>query len=78
MTAITLTNKSDREMVVVIEPSADEYRFSPGDIMKIGPPLYLDERQVVDLQLGVEIIIIFAPEEAEVTRNGVSIGPEIL
>ena len=70
MNALTLTNRTGRRLALVVEPAADEYAFEPGDTLELRPPLYLDRRQIIDIQIASDHVVVFVPEEVDITRDG--------
>jgi len=70
MNGLTFTNQTDRRLTFIIEPIADEYAFEPGDKIELRPPLYLDRRQIIDVEITGDHVVVYVPEEVDITRDG--------
>ena len=76
MNSITFTNRTERKLTLIVEPVADEYIVHPGDRIEMRPPLYLDHREVVDIQIAPDAVVVFVPEDVAITRNGEPVDRE--
>jgi hypothetical protein len=75
MNGLSITNTSDLPMLLIIEPIAEEYTLDPGERIDIGPPFFLDYRKIVDVQVGAGEIVLFLPEEANLSKDGKLVRP---
>lgn len=76
MNGISFANSTGRNLFLVIEPIGEEYEFLDGDRVEIDGPLYIDDRNVVDVVFDKEVVTVFVQEDARVRRNGKVISPE--
>jgi hypothetical protein len=70
MNGITFRNRTGRKLTLIIEPIAEEYLVEAGDTVELRPPLYLDHRKIIDIELVDDLIIVYADEDVSITRNG--------
>jgi len=70
MKGINLKNSTGRKLTLIIEPIAEEYSFNVGDEIELRPPLYVDPREVIDIRLERDLVIVFADEDVSITRDG--------
>jgi hypothetical protein len=74
MNALTLTNGTGRRLTLIVEPVADEYAFGPGDKIELRPPLYIDRREIIDIQITDDHVVVLVPEEVDIRRDGVPVS----
>jgi hypothetical protein len=76
MNGLTFTNRTDRKLTLIVEPIAEEYGLNAGDEVELRPPLFLDNRQVIEVELTGELVIVYAAVDVEVIKNGKPAHPD--
>lgn len=76
MTKFTVSNHTATNILVIVEPIANQYTLKPDEQFEFGPPLYIDDRKVVDVQLANGMIVLFLPEEVSIKKSGKPVQPD--